>query len=93
MNGFVPVAVAAGVLAVVVGGVLAEAITEVLVLTGAVTGFTTGVSRYREVLRLRGSRLNAQRQSALIQRATAVGFFVGVAMSVVIAVIDALIGA
>lgn len=76
-------AVAAGIVGVVVGGVFAQFVTNVLGLVVLVTGITTATLRYLAIYQRRGE--------TEVERQTALGFVVGLYLSAAIIAIDAVV--
>jgi hypothetical protein len=80
------------VLVPLIGGLFAEALGSALGLLAVVTGLLTVGARSSAALTA-GKRLRSDALARRLERATAVGFFVGFALGTLILVLDAAVGA
>lgn len=91
MSGSGPIDVLVAVIALMIGGIFVEAIGDVLGLVIVVTGLTTVGLRSYVALTI-DDDVKAEEASLRLERATAIGFYLGVSLSVLILVVDALVG-
>ncbi len=87
-----PIALAAAI-GFMLGGIVAETIANALGLMVVITTLITVGTRSYVALRLRARRLSVDARAKRLDDAVARGFFAGVAISVIVLLLDARIGA
>jgi hypothetical protein len=91
VNSQIPAQIVAGVLGLLVGGFLAELIGSALSLVVAISGLAAAGARSVAALWPRTEQLSSAQRARRLDRATAIGFLVGLAVSTFVLVLDAIV--